>query len=260
MVERREIPWPQIADGKVDQGEVPRLFRIDDVPNFVLIDRAGRLAGRASSDREVEKRIPDLLAPATFTPAPPPSPRDAWQRPQQLMDLLGVMAGTRVADIGAGDGYFTFHLAARVGGSGRVYAVDIDNNALERLKERAEREGLPQVSTVPSATDDPRLDAASVDVVLVVNAYHEFRDFDAMMRGMAAALAPGGRLAILDHHGPIGRPRADYHQRHNIPAELVIEDGARHGLRLVRFEHDFAGPQRDRDRYYLVVLERPSGN
>ena len=186
--------------------------------------------------------------------------RDAWQRPEEVMDALGIQAGTAVADVGSGDGYFSFHLARRVGAEGRVYAVDIDQSALEKLRKQAEKEKLGQIETIVSAKDDPRLPAESVDVVLVVNAYHEFRDFDAMMRGMAAALAPGGRLAILDHHGPIGRPRADYHQRHNIPAELVIEDGARHGLRLVRFEHDFAGPQRDRDRYYLVVLERPSGN
>lgn len=259
MVERLQIPWPQIADGKVEKGEVPQLFRVNDVPSFVLVDRAGRLAGRASTDSEVAKRIPDLLAtPVAYTP--PPSQRDSWQRPQQLMDLLGVKPGTRVADIGAGDGYFTFHLAARVGVSGRVFAVDIDKGAVGRLQERAERDGLPQVTTVLSAADDPRLEAASVDVVLVVNAYHEFRDFDAMMRGMAAALRPGGRLAILDHHGALGRPRADYHQRHHIPAELVIEDGARHGLRLLKFEHDFASPRSNSDRYYLVVLEKPAGN
>lgn len=257
MVRNLDIPWPQIADGKVDQGQVPKLYNVRGTPTLILIDRAGRLFGRVSSDRELEKRIPDLLATVS---APAWSPRDAWQRPQALMDSLGINAGTRVADIGAGDGYFTFHLAARVGADGRVFAVDIDEQALRRLRERAERERLAQVTTVPSAPDDPKLEAGSVDVVLVVDAYHEFRDYDAMLRGIVAALRPGGRLGIVDTHGPLDRARSEYHKQHNIPAELVIEDAARHGLRLATFERVFATAPGGNRGSYLAVFEKPRPN
>jgi predicted methyltransferase len=175
------------------------------------------------------------LAPSRCRIAGPESnwpARDRWKRPQEVMDELGLTAGSTVADIGAGRGYFTFRLAERVGAAGKVYAVDIDEKELRRLGSRAKEQALPQVITVLSAADDPRLAAASVDAILVVNAYHEMRDYDAMLQGMLRALRPGGRLAIIDEDSEPGTPRSAYHSSHKIPESLVREDAERNGFRL----------------------------
>lgn len=182
--------------------------------------------------------------------------RDRWQRPQEVMDELGVIAGSTVADIGAGRGYFTFRLAERVGATGKVYAVDIDEGDLRRLGHRAKEQGLLQIVTVASAPDDPRLAAASVDVILVVNAYHEMRDYDAMLQGMWRALRPGGRLAIIDEDSAPGKPRNSYHSSHEIPESLVREDAERNGFRFLRRPPGFRNA--DGDDWYFLIFEKPA--
>jgi predicted methyltransferase len=182
--------------------------------------------------------------------------RDRWQRPQEVMDELGLAAGSAVADIGAGRGYFTLRLAERVGASGKVYAVDIDENDLRRLGNRAREQGHLQVVIVPSAANDPRLDAASVDAILVVNAYHEMRDYDAMLQGMFRALRPGGRLAIIDEDSEPGKPRSSYHSSHEIPESLVREDAERNGFHFLRRPRGFRNG--DGDNWYFLIFEKPT--
>ncbi len=162
------------------------------------------------------------------------SKRNTWQRPDEVMGALGAKPGSTVADVGAGQGYFTFHLAARVGPSGKVYAVDVDGKPLSKLRQRAEKEKLLQIETVLGVADDPRLPSESVHSVLVVNAYHEMREADAMLRGIRRALKPGGVLVIIDREDKPREPRSVYQQRHKIPEELVREDVARQGLEFVR--------------------------
>lgn len=182
--------------------------------------------------------------------------RDRWQRPQDVMDELGLAAGSAVADIGAGRGYFTFRLAERVGPTGKVYAVDIDEGDLRRIGDRAREQGLSQIETVLGANDDPRLQAASVDAILVVNAYHEMRDYEAMLRGMLLALKPGGRLAIIDEDSEAGKPRSSYHSRHEIPESLVREDAERIGLRLLRRPRGFR--RSSGGDWYFLLFEKPT--
>jgi predicted methyltransferase len=181
--------------------------------------------------------------------------RDGWQRPSEVMDALHITAGSAVADVGAGRGYFTLRLAERVGAQGRVYAVDIDDANLTRLRERAERDNLKQVVTIHSTASDPRIGAASVDVILVVNAYHEMRDFDAMLQGFLRGLKPGGLLAIIDEEAPEGRPRADYYAQHEIPESLVRVDAERNGFQFVGKKPGFRDG--DGDKWYFLVFERP---
>src|SRR5512143_1493294 len=85
--------------------------------------------------------------------------RDRWQQPERVIDALGVRPGERVADLGAGGGYFTFRLADAVGPTGRVYAVDVDPDLLAYLRERAAREGRSNVEVIEATADDPHLPA-----------------------------------------------------------------------------------------------------
>ena len=83
--------------------------------------------------------------------------RDAWQRPAEVFDALGVKPGHRLADIGSGFGYFTFRLAARVGAEGKVYAVDIDQKAIDKVRQRKQREKLEQVEPILGESSEPHL-------------------------------------------------------------------------------------------------------
>lgn len=260
MAKRLAMPWPQLFDGKAYEGEIAKLYRVQGTPQIYLVDRAGRIFARLGTATRLEAELKQTLAlPAT---APPRQARDVWQRPFEVMDRLALAAGSRVADIGAGGGYFTWHLAARVGGEGRVLAVDITESAVKGLRDRAQRDGLKQVEAVLGATNDPKLAAESVDAVLTVDAYHEFREYDAMLASIFKALKPGGRFGVLDHSGALAQPRATYHNRHNIPAELIIEDAARAGFRLRFFDPEFAreggeGGGGGGQFNYLLIFEKP---
>ncbi len=181
--------------------------------------------------------------------------RDTWQRPAEVMDALRITSGSAVADIGAGRGYFTMRLAQRVGPQGRVFAVDTDASTLGRLRERAEREGLKQVTVVESAHDDPRLDPGVVDAILVVNAFHEMREFDAMLQGMLRALKPGGLIGVIDSRADPGKPRSEYFSKHAIPEELVREDAERNGFRFSARKPGFRDA--DGDQWFFLVFEKP---
>ncbi len=181
--------------------------------------------------------------------------RDEWQRPVEVMDALGVKSGHRVADIGCGFGYFTFHLAARVGAEGKVYAEDIDQKAINKVRERKEREKLSQVEPVLGESADPRL-PLDLDVVLIVDTYHEFRDYDRIMQAVFRALKQGGRLAIIDAEAPSDRPRTEYHRLHSIPADLVREEITRHGFVFKESRPGFYDAEYGKKMYFLI-FEKP---
>jgi predicted methyltransferase len=183
--------------------------------------------------------------------------RDAWQRPDEVMDLLALREGSSVADVGCGDGYFVMHLARRVSAAGAVYAVDVDEDALDKLRRKAERAEFTQVHIVRSQADDPKLPAGSLDAVLVVNAYHEMRQYDAMMRAFHAALKPGGRLAIIDAPGDARDPRKNGYNDHTIARQLVREDAERAGFRFRSEERGFERPESSRRNWFFYIFEKP---
>jgi len=186
------------------------------------------------------------------------SARDAWQRPAEVMDLLGVHEGSRVADVGCGRGYFVLHLARRVGEGGRVFGVDIDEDSLERVRKKVSDAGLTNVEIVHSRTDDTLLPPASVDVVMTVNAYHEMREYDAMLGSMFAALKPGGLLAIIDAAGDDDASRSSLRRSHRSSEAMVKEDAARNGFRFWAKEKGFQNPGSRRREWFFLIFEKPA--
>ncbi len=253
MIAKQGITWPQLWDSKSGEGEIPKAYVLQGTPLLYLVDRGGRLAGRFGSLAAAERELPELLASSASVPR---VPRDQWQRPNGLMDRLGLRSGGVVADVGAGEGYFSRHLAARVGAQGKVYAVDLDEKALASLQESAKAQGLSQVETVRGTADDPRLPASAIDAALVVDSYHEFTAPDAMLERLHAALKPGGRLGLVEASDTLGRPRKEYGERHRIPAELLVEEAARHGFRLKTFEPEIVQRPGGGDQY-LIVFQKP---
>jgi len=182
--------------------------------------------------------------------------RDAWQRPAEVMDALGIRAGSVVADVGAGGGYFTFLLASRVGPKGKVYAEDILDSQIAKIRERAKQEGLRQIETILGSDSDPRLPPGALDAILLVLTYHEMQNYDAMLDGMARALKPGGLLAVIDPQGQPNQSRSSYAQEHKMSKELVLQDVAQHNLRFVREANGFDSD--DHSHLFFLIFEKPA--
>jgi len=120
------------------------------------------------------------------------------QPPGQVMDIIGLDAGMTIAEIGAGQGRYVVHLADRVGPDGKVYAEDINDDALRHLAQRCRRGGFTNVETILGDLTDPKLPSGELDLIFVISSYHHFSDPVALMRSARSALKPTGRLAIAE--------------------------------------------------------------
>ncbi len=182
--------------------------------------------------------------------------RDQWQRPAAVMDALQIHAGSRVADVGAGTGYFTFHLAERVGPTGRVYATDVNPGALSDISRRAALHRLRQIVPVLATASDSGLPPDSIDVALIVNTYHELRDPDGVLKSLRRALKPRGLLAIIDCSALPNELPGSYMRHHRIPPTEVKQDAADDGFRFVRSELGFVDPATPFSYWFFLVFER----
>ena len=206
----------------------------------------------------VAERSPLRAAPALPQPQDRDAHRDAWQRPEEVMDALGIAAGIAVADVGCGEGYFVLHLAHRVGATGAVYAEDVEDESLTAVRGKVEKEKLANVHLVHGTAVDPQLPENTLDAVLVVNAYHEFLEYDAMMKALLRSLKPGGRLGIIDPAGDERRTRAEHQKHHTITEKLVLDDAARNGFRFRSREPGFQSPEDKQRKFFFLIFERPA--
>jgi ubiquinone/menaquinone biosynthesis C-methylase UbiE len=155
--------------------------------------------------------------------------RDEAGEAKKLMDWADIQPGTTVADIGAGEGYYTVRLSQRVGLKGRVLAQDINRDALDRLGERVVRERLlDNVAIKEGGYDDPRLPPGSFDRIFMVHMYHEIGEPYAFLWRMRPALANGGQVIVVDRDLPTNQ--------HGIPPKLLFCEFAAVGYRLKEFE------------------------
>jgi len=172
--------------------------------------------------------------------------RDAWQKPHEVIQALALQPDARVADLGAGTGYFSARLANMLP-KARIYAVDIEPDMVRYLEARAKREGLGNMLALEGKPDDPHL-PAKVDMILLVDVYHHIEDRARYFRRLRLSLRPGGRIAIVDFRldSPEGPPRAARIAPETVTAEMKAAGYA------VAAEHDFLPHQ-----YFLVFRPAP---
>lgn len=200
---------------------------------LALLPLAGCNAPWESDTERVEsaRKFPPAdrpVAPTVSTKWSTEEARDRLNEAEDVMDSADVRAGMTVADIGAGDGYYTVRLAQRVGAGGRVLAQDIMPEVIERLADRVGRERLDNVSIKLGAVDDPRLPAASFDRVFMVHMYHEIGEPYAFLWRLRPALRKGGQVLVVDGDRPI----AD----HGTPFRLLVCEFEAVGYKLVSFD------------------------
>jgi ubiquinone/menaquinone biosynthesis C-methylase UbiE len=170
--------------------------------------------------------------------------RDAYQKPDEVLRALALRPGEAVADIGSGSGYFALRLAAAVGPTGRVYAVDVDPGMVRHLNERVRDAGVDNVRSVLAAPDDPLLGDASVDRFFVCDTWHHIEDQAKYLALMKKMLRPGGEVVMIDfkkEKTPMGPPL-----EMRIARDTLVQQMQAAGFRLAT-EHTFLPYQ-----YFLV--------
>jgi SAM-dependent methyltransferase len=125
--------------------------------------------------------------------------RESEENPEGALDAIGFKPGMVVADIGAGTGYMTLKMAKRIGPSGKVYAEDVQPEMLRRLRQNAAEAKLANIQTVLGGEADPKLPPGALDLILLVDVYHEFSQPQRMLRKMRESLKPDGRLVLLEY-------------------------------------------------------------
>jgi arsenite methyltransferase len=157
--------------------------------------------------------------------------RDGWQQPDRVIAALDLEPGDRVADLGAGGGYFTFRLADAVGPSGVVFAVDVDEDMTEYLAARSAREGRGNVRVILAEYRDPLLPDGGVDLLFTCNTYHHLQDRVTYFARVRRDLRPGGRVAIVELSDASWFPRWF---GHHTPLETIVGEMNAAGYRLDR--------------------------
>ncbi len=188
-----------------------------------------------------------------------PEERESQQRVAEVFERLGIAPGQRVADVGAGSGFFTVRLARAVGSGGEVFAVDIDEAEVARLRQRVTEAHLGNVSVIASKVDDPRLPPAGLDAVLIVNAYHEMTEHRRMLVALRTALKPGGRVLLLEPFSPKRRAESRARQTadHLLAPELAVVDLRSAGFEILSREDAFISRAEEDTKDWLVVARWP---
>lgn len=169
--------------------------------------------------------------------------RDDRLQINRVMDILGVVPGKTVADIGAGSGWFTVRAARRVGPSGAVYAVDINPDAVHYITDRAQKEQLANVKTILSKEDDALLPADTIDAVLFLKAYHEVAHPVVLLRNLRGSLRVGAKVGVIDRNGN--------GENHGVGKDVLIREARQAGYKL-ESQYDFV--KGDKMDYFLVFV------
>lgn len=212
----------------------------------VILAMVGFMAWRSLSGQVAHQHHPPESAEEYIKALEDPG-RDEWQKPDLVVDSLGLKLGDEVADLGAGSGYFTIRLARVVGPAGKVYAVDVDPKLLEYIDRRAKEEQLENIQTILADPNDPKLGSNSVDLIFICDVLHHINDRAKYYPLLSRALRPSGRLVNIDFHKrklPVGPP-----EEMKIDRKEVIKEVEPEGFNLAK-EFDFLKYQ------YFLIFER----
>ena len=174
--------------------------------------------------------------------------RDQEEDPDRAIDVLKLQKGAAVADIGAGSGYMTERLSKKVGPMGKVYASDIQQGMIDLINKRIARRKLTNVTPVLSTQDDPRLPLDAIDLIIMVDVYHELSQPQLMLRHIKASLKPGGRLVLVEYRKE--DPNVPIRPEHKMSvAEAKLEVEAE-GFKLTSTNEDLP-------RQHILIFTRP---
>ncbi len=196
---------------------------------FLLV--AGSLAWGQGAHRVTGRTYAGVMGPGGAGWLVRPE-RAAEEHPDAALDVIGIVRGSSVADIGAGAGYMTWRLAERVGPGGKVFANDIQPGMLELLRKNLEQRKIENVEAILGTPDDPRLPRGALDLVLMVDVYHEFSQPQQMLRHVRESLKTNGRMVLLEYRAE--DPKVPIRQEHKMTVEQAKAEIEPEGFRLDR--------------------------
>jgi len=185
--------------------------------------------------------------------------RDTWQRPDAIIQKLNIKIGSQVADVGFLEGYFTIKLSRVVGKGGKVYAVDISKDKIEKLKKHLEDRKIQNVAAVVGEENNPHLPSLALDAVLIVDTYHEMDAHQQILQRIKEGLKIGGRLVICE---PISDERnklsrEDQERKHELGMTYALEDLRHAGFKIISQQESFVDRVKEKgDKMWLIVCER----
>jgi ubiquinone/menaquinone biosynthesis C-methylase UbiE len=164
------------------------------------------------------------------------SQREAEEMPEAALNAIGIQKGMTIADVGAGVGYFSIRMAQRVGATGRIYANDVQPEMLTLLKERAMNAKVTNIVPVLGTESDPKLPAKTMDLILLVDVYHEFSQPQIMLQKLRLALKDDGRLVLVEFRKE--DPHIPIRSEHKMSVEEVKAEVIPEGFRLDKLLKD----------------------
>ena len=183
--------------------------------------------------------------------------RDEWMDVERIFRMAGVRPGDAVADVGCHEGYLSVRLAEAVGKKGKVYAVDVREDRLNTLEKNARERKLSQIQTVLGDYDNPHLPAEQLNIVFVMDTYHEIKAYEVFLEHLNAALKPGGRIVILEKLKEHARnkSREDQVLSHTLSSKFVKKELKKAGFTLItEIEHlGYWEEERDKKIWMLVA-------
>ncbi|WP_425237034.1 class I SAM-dependent methyltransferase [Ulvibacterium sp.] len=182
--------------------------------------------------------------------------RNTWMDVQTIFELAGIEEGNQVADVGCHEGYLTFHLSKKVGKTGSVYAVDILSYRLENLREHLKQEKIKNVTVIHGEEDDPKLPENRLDAVIIMDTYHEMKDYAKVLFHVKRALKPSGRILILEKlktHKK-GKSREEQTKAHTLSPKYVKKELEEAGFSIRKEITDFGDWKEDKDKPMWILV------
>jgi 2-polyprenyl-3-methyl-5-hydroxy-6-metoxy-1,4-benzoquinol methylase len=181
--------------------------------------------------------------------------REREEATTRMREELRLKTGMSVCDMGSGNGYHTLPMAEAVGGTGKVYAVDVQPEMIVMLNERIAEKAITNIEPIIGEVDDPKLPANSCDIILLVDVYHEFSHPEAMLTGMKKALKPGGQIVLVEFRAE--DDSVPIKPEHKMSKAQISKEMNANGLKLVR---EFDGLPWQHMMWFSLAGAAPGGN
>ena len=182
--------------------------------------------------------------------------RDRWQRADELIRFLNLKPGDKAADIGCHEGYMSFKLSRVVGESGKVYAVDVRQDRLDRLNEIAKQKNVSNIEAIKGDYDNPKLPTGRLDGVIIIDTYHEMKDHNEILIHVKESLKRGGRLLLCEaiSDSRRGLSRNEQESKHELEMKFVFEDLVGAGFKVVKKQDSFVDRTQEKgDKMWVIV-------
>lgn len=182
--------------------------------------------------------------------------RDQWMDIKRILELASVSEGQNVADIGCHEGYLSIHLARAVGVRGKVYAVDLREDRLEKLNANASNRNIYNITTVKGEANDPKLPEAALDLVVIMDTYHEMKEYMTILDHVKRSLRPNGRIVILEKlksHAK-DKNRKEQASAHTLAPQYVRKELRQAGYRVIEQIDDIGNWENNSSKKIWIIV------